>query len=103
MYMSNFYFWPLHKLKTAFLQLGFFNRASELLNCHVSSLRDVKLYMAEGAALKAVVSDSRKHIVPLLVCAADNIDTVTSLEGEGFLSLTDNLSPTKKHEELNVA
>ena len=73
------------------------------MNCHASSLRDVKLDMAEGAALKAVGSDSRKHVVPLLISVADNLDAVTSLEGEDFLSFTNHVSPTKKHEESNVA
>ena len=59
--------------------------------------------MAEGALLKAVGSDSWKHIVPLLVCATDHLDAVTSLEGEGFLSQTNKLIPYKTHKESNVA
>ena len=86
-----------------YFQLGFFNRDSELLNCHASSLRDMKLDMAEGAVLKEVDSDSCKHVVPLLVRAVDNLEAVTSLEGEGFLSLRNHLSSTKKHEESNIS
>ena len=101
-YLSNFYFWRLHKLKTDFLQLDFFNSASNILKSHASSLRDFKLDMVEGTVFKAVFSDSCTHILLLLVHAADNLDTVTSLEGEHVLSLTNHLSPSKKYEESNV-
>ena len=95
MYISNFYFWRPHKLKTSFLQL-FLDRSSKLLNSHTSSFRDIKLDMAEQAALKVVGSESHKQVVPIIIHVAEHLHTVTSLEGEGIICLTYHCSSIKR-------